>query len=107
MVRMMNAQLGNRVSITVDGDSSPSSVVSGSWIATLTVRAKSSSRNASRQHEGEHHLGLDLAQHLGRDGARVGPDVGLESLALWLRHRLLRQGQELAVRSSACICARP
>ncbi len=48
IVRMMNAASGRRVSITVVEMSSESSVVSGSRIATLTVRSKSSSRNANR-----------------------------------------------------------
>ena len=47
-MRITNAQSGRRVSITVDGTSSWASVVSGSWIVTLTVRAQSSSRNANR-----------------------------------------------------------
>ena len=80
---MMNAQSGSRVSITVDGVSSASSVVSGSWIATLTVRAEVLlEEREALHHEREQLVRLDLAENLGRDRAAVRADVRLEPVAV-------------------------
>ena len=62
-MRMMNAQSGSRVSITVDGVSSVSSVVSGSRIATFTVlREVLLEEREPIHHEREQLVRLDLLE---------------------------------------------